>query len=151
MRADYAPGVGGKNTAPSWRHVKRKQSEPCVLMLWWRLILGGPWACNGQFQLRNELYNTGPVFKSRKSKKSSFFKTALGTVSQCSRRRQLMENGEMCPSPLFCCYHHWGAAAPEAHVWPRGEMPCLPSLGLKRVESTKQKDSHSRKFPKPED
>lgn len=112
---------------------------------------GGPWACNGQFQLRNGLYDTGPVFKSRKSKKSSFFKTAHGTVSQCSRRRQLMENGEMCPSPLFCCYRHWGAAAPEAHVWPRGEMPCLSSLGLKRVETTRQKDSHSRKFPKPED
>lgn len=106
---------------------KGQQSELCIDAMV-EAYSRGPWAWNGQFQLTNEFCKTGPILKSRKSKKSSLH--SLHCVSQASKltltqcpsvpeEDHWWKTPRCAPSPLFCCYHHWGARAPEAHVWPR--------------------------------
>lgn len=50
--------------------------------------------------------------------KVKLFKTALGTVSSVPEKTVDGKRRDV-PSPLFCCYRHWGPQ-PQRHVWPRG-------------------------------
>lgn len=73
-------------------------------------------------------------------------------MSQCSRRRPLMENTKMCPITPLLLLSSLGGQSPRGTCLAQ-KVKCLVShlLVSRGLSLLGQKDSQSRKFPKPED